>query len=72
VRHNLKTGNQIPADILAEVDRKIDDGNARLGTFRFSGYSASGVAPTEANCHDTGAWKVTGTVEPNCGGASLF
>jgi prepilin-type N-terminal cleavage/methylation domain-containing protein len=72
VRHNLKTGNQIPADILAEVDRKIDDGNARLGTFRFSSYSASGVAPTEANCHDTGAWKVTGTVEPNCGGASLF
>ena len=72
VRHNLKTGNQVPADILAEVDRKIDDGNARLGTFRFSAHSAGGIGPTEANCHDAGAWKVTGTVEPNCGGASLF
>jgi prepilin-type N-terminal cleavage/methylation domain len=72
VRHNLKTGNQIPADILAEVDRKIDDGNARLGTFRFSSFSASGANPAAANCHDAGVWKVTGTVEPNCGGASLF
>lgn len=71
-RHNLKTGNQIPADILAEVDRKIDDGNAQLGTFRFSDHSATGVQPTAANCQGTGAWKVTGTVEPNCGGASLF
>ncbi len=72
VRHNLKTGNQVPADILAEVDRKVDDGNAQLGTFRFSAFSATGTAPTAANCQTTGTWKVTGTVEPNCGGASLF
>ena len=71
-RHNLKTGNQIPADILAEVDRKIDDGNAQLGTFRFTTLSATGTAPTAANCHTTGAWVVTGTVEPNCGATSLF
>jgi len=71
-RHNLKTGNQIPADILAEVDRKIDDGNAQLGTFRFSGFSATGTGPTAASCHTTGAWVVTGTVEPNCGATSLF
>ena len=25
-RHNLKTGGQIPSDLLAEVDRKNDDG----------------------------------------------
>jgi prepilin-type N-terminal cleavage/methylation domain-containing protein len=72
VRHNLKTGNQIPADVLAEIDRKIDDGNARSGSFRFSAHAVSGAAPIEANCHEGGAWKVTGSVEPNCGGASLF
>jgi len=71
-RHNLKTGNQIPADILAEVDRKVDDGNAQLGAFRFSVHSAAGTPPTEANCLNAGAWKVTDTIEPNCGGASLF
>ncbi|CAB4825182.1 unannotated protein [freshwater metagenome] len=71
-RHNLKTGNQIPADILAEVDRKVDDGNARLGTFRFTPFSATGTGPTAANCHTAGAWVVVGTVEPNCGGTSLF
>lgn len=71
-RHNLKSGNQIPADILAEVDRKIDDGNAQLGTFRFSTLSATGTSPVAADCHTAGAWKVTGTVEPNCGATSLF
>src|SRR5687768_4146083 len=33
-RHNLKTGRQIPSDILAEIDRKIDDGNPQQGSFR--------------------------------------
>lgn len=72
VRPNLKTGNQIPADLLAEIDRKIDDGNARLGSFRFSGYSAAGTAPIEGSCHDAGVWRITGAVEPNCGATSLF
>ncbi|MEY4730537.1 MAG: hypothetical protein RL020_1695, partial [Pseudomonadota bacterium] len=30
-QNNLKTGNQIPSNILVEVDRKIDDGNPRTG-----------------------------------------
>jgi len=75
-RHNLKSGNQIPADILAEVDRKVDDGVANRGTFRFSDHTGvtAGTAPTAANCFTaaTGAWIVTGTIETNCGGTSLF
>ena len=72
-KHNLKTGNQVPADIIAELDRKIDDGNAQLGSFRFSIYTQGGTAPTPANCHTTGVWKITGgSVEANCGGANLF
>ena len=70
-RHNLKLGNQVPVGIIAELDSKIDDGNAQTGTFRFSAYAVGGTAPTEANCHTAGVWLAT-TSEPNCGGASLF
>jgi prepilin-type N-terminal cleavage/methylation domain-containing protein len=72
-RHNLKTGSQVPVNILAEVDRKIDDGNPLGGAFRFSTYSSA----TEENCVDRGAgttppsWKVAGE-QNNCGGASIF
>lgn len=79
-KHNLKTGNQIPADILAEVDRKVDDGVPDRGSFRFSDHTGvtPGTPPTPANCFTAtagttpGQWKVTGTIETNCGGASLF
>jgi len=73
-RHNLKTGNQVPSDILAEIDRKIDDGNPVLGTFQFSIYNGgggNGSAPDPAKCYAGTAWNAA-TVEPNCGGASLF
>ena len=76
-RHNLKTGNQIPADILAEVDRKVDDGRADVGVLRFSTHVGLtvGTPPTPTRCFDaaTGAWLVVGgTVETNCGATSLF
>lgn len=73
-RHNLKTGNQVPSDILAEIDRKIDDGNPVGGTFQFSLYDGgggNGTVPTAANCYTGTAWNAA-TVEPNCGGVSLF
>jgi prepilin-type N-terminal cleavage/methylation domain-containing protein len=72
VRHNIKTGNQIPSDILAEIDRKIDDGNPRGGVFRFSGYDGGtgGTAPSAAACFTTDAW--TAPSISNCGGASLL
>ena len=76
-RHNLKTGNQIPSDIMAEIDRKIDDGNPVGGTFQFSTYDgggAGGVAPVggaATQCHVGTAWG-SAVVDTNCGGASLF
>lgn len=74
-RHNVKTGNQIPSDIMAEVDRKIDDGNAEGGTFRFSAYAGGGVAPVgQGSCYANAApfaW-ASQTVVTNCGGTSLF
>jgi prepilin-type N-terminal cleavage/methylation domain-containing protein len=74
-RHNLKTGANISSDILAEVDRKIDDGMANGGQFRFSAFS--GATNTGDVCASTaadatkGQWK-SALTSPNCGGTSLF
>jgi len=76
VKLNLKTGSQIPVEILAEVERKIDDGNGERGQFRFSLYDGgTGTAPPavgDAGCVNAdGTWLVAVGIS-NCGGASLF
>lgn len=70
-RHNLKTGANIPSDILAEVDRKIDDGLANSGQFRFSTFN--GAVNTSQECFNTtnGTWQ-SATPNANCGGVTLF
>ena len=78
-RHNYKTGNQIPVDILAEVDRKIDDGNPLTGSVRFSTYASPGTtAPTggsTTSCYSgtgtTAVWN-SGSSDTNCGAAILY
>ena len=77
-RHNLKTGNQIPSDMLAEVDRKVDDGSATSGAFQYSAYDGGGlggVAPVGAGaCYSEAALKhwMSDSPSANCGGAVLF
>ena len=70
-RHNLKTGAQVPSDILGEIDRKVDDGNSLQGSFRAQ--VGGGVDTTVANCYDatSGVWKST-SPGSNCGGATIF
>ena len=69
-RHNLKSGGQIPSDLLGEIDRKVDDGNAMQGAFR--GQVGGGVSATATDCYGTtGVWTST-NVGSNCGGATLF
>ncbi|MGH8769448.1 MAG: prepilin-type N-terminal cleavage/methylation domain-containing protein [Burkholderiales bacterium] len=80
-RHNIKTGSQVPVDIIAEMDRKIDDGAPYTGGFQFSVYQGLGAAaPTEGNaatpaCTSGNAisatWNATNG-STNCGGASLL
>lgn len=54
-QHNLKTGSQVPAEAMAEVDRKVDDANALTGSVRAQ-TTGSGITTTE--CYDAGgAWK---------------
>jgi prepilin-type N-terminal cleavage/methylation domain-containing protein len=71
-KHNLKTGTQVPVEIMAEVDRKIDDGRPYTGSFQFSAYAPTGfTAPDPALCVLDGNWDI-GAAETNCGGTSLF
>jgi prepilin-type N-terminal cleavage/methylation domain-containing protein len=81
LRHNIKTGSQIPVEILAAMDRKIDDGAPNTGSFQFSRYQGNGAtAPTDGStaapaCTSStapaGIWNSTNG-SSNCGGASLL
>jgi hypothetical protein len=80
--HNIKTGNGIPAEILGEVDLKIDDNNALTGKFLFSGFSLIGPPPlglgagpacVSDSAGNRGAWNVaTAPSAEDCGGTSLL
>jgi len=80
-KHNVKTGGQISVEIIAEVDRKIDDGKPASGAFQFSAYvpTASFTVPpigtATTGCTDSATaptkWNI-GSGETNCGAASLF
>src|SRR5262245_17672776 len=41
-KHNLKPGSQVPVEIMAEVDRKVDDGQPYAGGFQFSTHAPTG------------------------------
>jgi prepilin-type N-terminal cleavage/methylation domain-containing protein len=80
-RHNIKTGNNLPVEIAAEVDRKIDDGLPTSGRFQFSPYAATAPAPdwggTGDRCVNQDSpgmdtvWNLAGG-QSNCGGASVL
>ena len=77
-RHNLKTGPQIPVEIVAELDRKVDDGAPYTGAFQFSTYQSTAASPPAvANCITAAegttpaSWNVK-DAHSNCGGASLY
>jgi prepilin-type N-terminal cleavage/methylation domain-containing protein len=71
LRHNLKTGNNIPSDILAEVDRKVDDGLATGGQLRFSILGGATNAAGECFTVATGVWN-SNNPNANCGASTLF
>ena len=79
LRHNIKSGSQVPVAIIAEMDRKIDDGAPNSGGFQFSSYRGNGAADPAMTGPDsciagtgtTATWAVT-SGQANCGGASLL
>jgi type II secretory pathway pseudopilin PulG len=80
-RHNIKTGNGIPVDAIAEVDRKVDDGLPTSGRLQFSPYAAEGVPPqwgglagscTSQDVSDRSTeWNANSSVG-DCGAATLL
>ena len=46
----IHTGPNIPSNIIAEVDRKLDDGIANTGDMVFNYYTPVGIAPVDKNC----------------------
>ncbi len=61
--HELWTGRNIPVDILAEIDRKIDDGVPDAGTFQ------SGQGLNAGTCVAAGAYNVAAAnPQQDCGG----
>lgn len=75
-RNNLNTGNPVPATILAEVDRKLDDGVAATGSFRASSVSSGQRVDTDrcvqGSGADAGHWRIGPVPETNCGGTWLL
>ena len=66
-RLNVKTGTNIPATVLAEVDRKIDDGLPASGSFVFSDWQGS----VPGTCVAAPNWAIAAGATV-CGGATLF
>src|SRR5215510_7776892 len=75
-KHNLKTGSQVPVEIMAEVDRKIDDGQPDTGGFQFSTFAPTGFAAPvgvgAGGCITAATtWDITAG-STNCGGVTLY
>jgi len=79
VRHNLKTGGQIPVAVLLELDTKVDDGKPYRGALQFSSYQGNSAAsPTEGGpsacttaLNPDADWNLQGG-NPNCGAATML
>ncbi len=63
-KHNLKTGGQVPVEIIAEVDRKIDDGKPNSGGFQFSTYDPNTNNPVIDDCTSAGQWNISNRGRP--------
>lgn len=61
--HELRSGSQLPVNIVAEIDRKIDDGLPRSGSFQAGENLSLGA------CSTATAYSVNvGAPQQNCGG----
>ena len=65
-RNGIYTGRAIPSTVMAEIDRKIDDGTPQTGSFR-SAYPVS----TSATCVAGNAWVIVNG-GADCAGVQFF
>ncbi len=67
--HELLTGRAIPSDVLAELDRKVDDGTAGAGSMQLGTASGGWTTTDMNNCLDNGDYAIQ-TPSDNC--AAVF
>ena len=65
--HELRTGRSIPVDVLAELDRKIDDGRPRTGSFMVD-RQVNPATCRQGNVANGTYRIVSNNPESNCGG----
>lgn len=68
ITHEIRTGAQIPVGVIAELDRKVDDGTPNTGTFQFD---AASTAACVIGAGAAATWDVSNaTPQSNCAGIS--
>lgn len=69
--HELRTGRSIPVDVLAELDRKVDDGIPRTGNFQVDQGVNAGSCRSGAGANST--YDITGNnPQSDCGGVHIL
>jgi len=70
--HELITGRGIPVEVLAELDRKVDDGNAGSGAMQLGG-GGTGWTTTQATaCRNTTTANLYVVLTPSANCAAVF
>jgi prepilin-type N-terminal cleavage/methylation domain-containing protein len=70
--HELITGRGIPIEVLAELDRKVDDGNAGSGAMQLGAAGAGWTGPQVTACQNAGNPNLYGVLTPSSNCAAVF
>lgn len=70
--HELITGRGIPVEVLAELDRKVDDGDAGSGAMQLGAAGIGWVAADVTACQNGGNVNLYGVLTPSSNCAAVF
>ena len=70
--HELITGRGIPVEVLAELDRKVDDGNAGSGAMQLGAAGLGWVGAAVTACQSAGNANLYGLQTPSSNCAAVF
>jgi prepilin-type N-terminal cleavage/methylation domain-containing protein len=70
--HELITGSGIPVEVLAELDRKVDDGLAGSGAMQLGAAGTGFTAANVAACQNAGDITLYGLQTPSANCAAVF
>jgi len=70
--HELITGRGIPVEVLAELDRKVDDGDAGSGSMQLGAAGIGWLAADAVSCQNAGDANLYGLLTPSTNCAAVF